>query len=74
MPTLHGRITDAANGELSEAKVSVVDCEGGVKTPDGAVLKVGNGLVSFYCNGEFSVPVRVAHVALLWNAVLSTSR
>jgi len=58
MPTLHGRITDAANGELREAKVSVVDCEGGVRTPEGAVLKVGNGLVSFYCGGEFSVPVK----------------
>jgi len=55
---LHGTIIDATSGAPLEAKVRIVDCEGAVRTPEGAILKVGNGPEAFYCPGEFVVSVR----------------
>jgi len=58
MPTLRGRIVDATSGAVLEAKVRIVECDGRVISPDGAVLKVGPGPESFYCPGQFQVSLK----------------
>jgi len=57
MPTLRGTIVDRESGAPLEAKVRVIDCQGHVRRPDGAILKVGPGPEAFYCPGEFVVDV-----------------
>ena len=41
--TLRGRIRDLATGRPLEARVRVVAAGGDLRTPEGAMAKVGNG-------------------------------
>jgi hypothetical protein len=55
MPKIAGIIVDGNTGKKVEARVQALTVEGRFLHPSNAILKVGNGLPFFYCDGEFTL-------------------
>ncbi len=65
MAIIHGTIVDSSTNQKIDAKVHVVDCAGGFRRPEDAVLKIGSGTPFFFCDGEFEVRVERGRTDIL---------
>ena len=55
MPKIKGEISDAATGEIVQARVQVLSPTGENVAPADAMWKVGSGEPFFYSEGQFSL-------------------
>ena len=65
MAVVHGRVWDRATGRPLAARVCVQASTGQVCAPDDALLKVGQGEPSFYCDGTFAVDVPLGQTDII---------